>query len=142
MKKLLIIIVLCVGISRSANAQNLLNRVYGFTYQVYYDSDFGANLQDSLGSYLSIDYDKQRKGVYCKYHISDSISYEGKVKDIQVREQYRTYILDKFFDNKYDAVFKILDSDKADNMKVALILYLNQRENTHNTAREIIMFEL
>lgn len=135
-------IILCVGFCLSAAAQNFFNRAYGFTYRIYYDSDFGTNLQDSLGSYLSIDYDKNEKCVCCKYHISDSISYVGKVKDIQIREHYRTYILEKFFDKKYDALFKIMDSNDADNMKVGLILYVNQNENIQNKAREVIMFEL
>lgn len=136
---ILIVSFLCLNFS-SVKAQDYLCDIDNFRYDIYYESRYGTNLIDSLGSFMKVGYRKESKQLLCTYHISKDKEYCYNVTDLQIRADSRMYTLEKFFQNKYDAILKIIDVREADNMKVAIIYYRHPNEEHSDTVVQLVMF--
>lgn len=109
-------------------------------YRIYFFSEEGADLDSIYGSYLNIRYTKD-VGITYDYYIKADQHVQGSVEQYSVIGGEQRYTLRRFFSEQSDAVLRILDMPTCDNMKVAVIQYANEKEDSLGIFLQYILIE-
>lgn len=107
-------------------------------YGIYFFSEEGTELDSLYGSYLQFRL-KAGIGATYDYFISDSVRVEGRVESYDEAPNERRYVLDRFFDSRHNALLRIIDMPTCDNLKVAVIQYANEKEDTTGVFLQYIL---
>lgn len=141
-KWLLVVILSVMGLHVSAirNGNPMPLNIIAHNYRIYFFSEEGADMDTTYGSYLHIR-PKVGVGIVYDYYIKDGVHVEGHVEQYNFLENEQRYVLEHFFNGKSNALLRILDMPTCDNMKVAIIQYANENEDSQGTFLQYILTE-
>lgn len=98
-------------------------------YGIYFFSEEGTEMDSLYGSYLSFKL-KAGVGAVYDYFIKDGQQVTGRIERYEENEEEKKYELEGFFGDRKNAVLRIMDMPNCDNLKVAVIHYANEKEDT------------
>jgi len=135
-----ILIILCVT-GTALTAVNALPPVTsGLThkYGIYFFSE-DSTLTDSIhDSYLHFSL-KAGIGATYDYYINERQHVEGRVESYNETAQERQYVLERFFDNRHNALLRIIDLPNCDNLKAAVIQYADANADSTGVFLQYIL---
>lgn len=131
----LLVLCLCPCFAR---AQHMFDDVYNFKYEIYYDSDYGINLSDSIEAFFSVTYRAKEKSPNYVYRVGQEMKREGRVLDTKVRNGENVYMLENFYEDKTNAYISITRSAELDNLLVAIIYPVGKEKRLY---KELILLD-
>jgi hypothetical protein len=122
-------------------AQDSFTNPFSFTYNIEYSTEYTDSIYHPDETKIEVRYDKNKRLSVCRILFNGNIKYSGYILDTQLNSNNQTYILEKYFDNKYDACLSITkNSELADDQKVAMIYFANLQEDPSPNKTCICMF--
>lgn len=126
---LLSIILFC---AETSFAQDSFNNPISFSYSIDCSSDYPDGLDESKASRINVVYDKKSRMSHCTITINDNIVYSGKILDKQLKSEQQLFLLENFFQGKYNAYMSITKGADYDDLKVAMIYNAQQKDDPVN----------
>lgn len=138
---LLVVILSVMGLQVSAIRKgNPTPLNIAHNYRIYFFSEEGADMDAIYGSYLQIR-PKAGVGIVYDYYIKEDQHVEGNVEQYNAVDNEQRYVLARFFKVKSNALLRVFDMPNCDNMKVAVIQYANEKEDSLGVFLQYILTE-
>ena len=79
---------------------------------------------------LEVRYDATQKSSVCSIMYNGEQRYQGRILDIQLDKDHQTFVLEKYFMNKYNACLLVArGTGENRDAKIGMIYYANQKED-------------
>lgn len=109
-------------------AQDSFFNPNSFRYSIDSSSEYPDGLDESEPSCIDVIYDFAKRISLCTITINGNIAYSGKILDKRLDKDNQMYLLENFFQGKYNGYMSITRGADSDNIKVAMIYYANQHD--------------
>lgn len=129
MNKVLILILVLQFCAKVSFAQDSFHNPYTFSYYIDFTTEFKDSICIPEQTRIDVTYDKKSKVSYCTIMLNGEQMYKGRILDRKIESDNQTFLLDKYFVQKYNACLSIIRGSEIDNLKVAMIYYANQSED-------------
>ena len=110
-------------------AQDSFHNPYRFSYYIDYSTEFEDSIQIPEMTRIDVKYDAKRKSPICTILFNGEQKYLGRILDSNLDLDHQTFLLDSFFENKYNAYLCITRGSDFDDQKVGMIYYANPQED-------------
>lgn len=131
MKKTISIILLLLSCAYATYAQDSFFNPYSFTYEIEYTSEYDDSISAPEATKIEVKYDKEIKTSMCVITFNGEQKYKGRILDMRLGQNNQTFVLDKYFFDKYDAFLLVVRENEGNsNMKIGMIYYANQSEDS------------
>ncbi len=130
MNRSLTIVLLLLSCAYSVYAQDSFQNPYKFTYEIEYTSEYMDTIASSNLARLEVRYDATQKSSVCSIMYNGEQRYQGRILDIQLDKDHQTFVLEKYFMNKYNACLLVArGTGENRDAKIGMIYYANQKED-------------
>lgn len=109
-------------------------------YSIYYSSEENENLHDTYGSFLDFYIETETRKLMYVYFINKEKNIMGHVLEYEETPQGYKYTLERFF-GQSNATMLILNMPTADNIKMAMIYYADEKEDKEGTCWQNILMD-
>ena len=130
MNRSLSIVLLILSCAYTAYAQDSFRNPYTFSYEIEYTSEYMDTIASSDLAKLEVKYDKEKKSSVCSIMYNGEQKYQGRILDIQIAKDHQTFVLEKYFMNKYNACLMVArGTGENSDVKIGMFYYANQKED-------------
>ena len=130
MNRSLTIVLLLLSCAYSVYAQDSFQNPYKFTYEIEYTSEYMDTIASSTLARLEVRYDATQKSSVCSIMYNGEQRYQGRILDIQLDKDHQTFVLEKYFMNKYNACLLVArGTGENRDAKIGMTYYANQKED-------------
>ena len=126
-----IIIIIILSCARNGFAQDSFHNPNTFTYLIEYSSELSKEKSDTVCGVLAVRYDALTRVSSYQVSYKDGTERTGRILDKTLEQDRQVFLLEAFFPGKKNAVMSIIKGKELTNMKVAMIYYSNQDEDTN-----------
>ena len=126
-----IIIIIILSCARNGFAQDSFHNPNTFTYLIEYSSELSEEKSYTVCGVLAVRYDALTRVSSYQVSYKDGTERTGRILDKTLEQDRQVFLLEAFFPGKKNAVMSIIKGKELTNMKVAMIYYSNQDEDTN-----------
>jgi len=131
MNRSLTIVFLLLSCAYKTFAQDSFQNPYRFVYEIEYTSEYMDTIASTNLAKLEVSYDKEQKSSVCSITYNGEQKYQGRVLDMQLDKDHQTFVLEKYFMNKYNACLMVArGTGENRDAKIGMIYYANQKEDS------------
>lgn len=129
-----------MALSQQAGATPVKDRL-SHRYSIYITSVHDGELNRLYGSHLFFAQDEPTDTATYDYYINKDERIRGNVLSYKLLDDGREYVLQHFFEGKYDAIALINDLPNIDNMKTCVVGYANKEEDKQGTYLMMVLID-
>lgn len=131
MNRSLTIVLLFLSCAYSVYAQDSFRNPYSFVYEIEYTSEFMDTIASTDLARLEVRYDAVQKSSVCSIMYNGEQKYKGRILDMQLDKDHQTFVLEKYFMNRYNACLIVArGTGEHRDTKIGMIYYANQKEDS------------
>lgn len=130
MKRLAISMFMLLSCAYQVYAQDSFANPLTFIYEIEYSSEYTDSIVSPSTTRVEVKYDINTRTSICRILYNGELKYSGRILDSRLERDRQTFVLEKYFSNKYNACLLIAkESTEISDTKVGMIYYANQNED-------------
>ncbi len=107
-------------------------------YGIYFCSEESADIDSIHGSYIHFQL-KAGIGATYDYYVNERNHVLGRVESYNETAEERQYVLERFFNDRHNALLRIMDMPNCDNLKVAVIQFADEKADSTGVFLQYIL---